>query len=162
MSELSNVKHKIGDTYRKAYSYFKPINKSSSFIKNGTLTPLEFVEAGDFLTHKFKTWKWQDADTNRTVSYLPKEKQYLITRNVPCKYRIKDLNNIIRDWDVVENDWLLPKYEEENSASDIDEYVPIITEKKEENVNKQINKKKTKNITKENKITPIITINTEK
>ncbi|GAB65633.1 autophagocytosis associated protein C-terminal domain containing protein, partial [Plasmodium cynomolgi strain B] len=74
MSEPINVKHKIGDTYRKVYSYFKPITNSSSFVKNGTLTPAEFVDAGDFL----KT---------------------------------------------VENDWLLPSYEEENNATDIDEYM---------------------------------------
>lgn len=35
MSEQLNVMHKIGDAYRKVYSYFKPITNSSSFIKNG-------------------------------------------------------------------------------------------------------------------------------
>ncbi|SBT70832.1 autophagy-related protein 3, putative [Plasmodium malariae] len=34
MSEPLNVKHKIGDTCRKVYSYFKPISNSSSFVKN--------------------------------------------------------------------------------------------------------------------------------
>ncbi|GAW80121.1 autophagy-related protein 3 [Plasmodium gonderi] len=123
MGEPINVKHKIGDTYRKVYSYFKPITNSSSFAKNGTLTPAEFVDAGDFLVYKFKTWEWQDADDNRTVPYLPEGKQYLISKNVPCKHRIKDLNYIMHDVKIVENDWLLPSYEEENKATDIDEYM---------------------------------------
>ncbi|SCO71811.1 autophagy-related protein 3, putative [Plasmodium vivax] len=123
MSEPINVKHKIGDTYRKVYSYFKPITNSSSFVKNGTLTPAEFVDAGDFLVHKFRTWEWQDVDTNRRVPHLPEGKQFLLTKNVACKQRIKDLSYIMRDVKTVENDWLLPSYEEENNATDIDEYM---------------------------------------
>ncbi|KAI4839298.1 autophagy-related protein 3 [Plasmodium brasilianum] len=123
MSEPLNVKHKIGDTCRKVYSYFKPISNSSSFVKNGTLTPEEFVDAGDFLVYKFKTWEWQEADINRTVPYLPEKKQFLITKNAPCKHRIKDLNYIIRDLEVVENEWLFPHYEEDNNATDIGDFV---------------------------------------
>ncbi|CDU16560.1 autophagy-related protein 3, putative [Plasmodium yoelii] len=120
-----NVMYKIGDTYRKAYSYFKPIANSSSFIKNGTLTPAEFVDAGDFLTHKFKTWEWREADENRAVPYLPEKKQFLISRNVPCKHRVKDLNNIFHNLDIIENEWIYPNFEDENNNSDIYEYINI-------------------------------------
>ncbi|SCQ16045.1 autophagy-related protein 3, putative [Plasmodium ovale] len=142
MSEPLNVKHTIGDKYRKVYSYFKPVANFSSFVKSGTLTPAEFVDAGDFLVYKFKTWEWQEADKNRTVSYLPEGKQFLITRNVPCKYRVKDLNYIAHDLEIVENDWLLPNYDEDNSATDVDECVcvpgvPINTVMKEENVSRK-------------------------
>ncbi|EWC76917.1 hypothetical protein C923_02424 [Plasmodium falciparum UGT5.1] len=57
MSDQINVKHKIGDTCRKLYSYFKTVNNTSTFIQNGTLTPSEFVDSGDFLVYKFKTWE---------------------------------------------------------------------------------------------------------
>ncbi|ETW42986.1 hypothetical protein PFNF135_02461 [Plasmodium falciparum NF135/5.C10] len=97
MSDQINVKHKIGDTCRKLYSYFKTVNNTSTFIQNGTLTPSEFVDSGDFLVYKFKTWEWQEADKDRVVPYLPENKQFLITKNVPCKQRIKDLNNIVHD-----------------------------------------------------------------
>ncbi|CRG96601.1 autophagy-related protein 3, putative [Plasmodium gallinaceum] len=122
MSDQLNVKHKIADTCRKIYSYFKPISNTSSFIKNGTLTPEEFVDAGDFLVHKFKTWEWQEADKDRNVSYLPEGKQFLITRNAPCKQRLKELNYITHDLKIVENEWLHPNYEEDNNAIDINEY----------------------------------------
>ncbi|CAD2086284.1 autophagy-related protein 3, putative [Plasmodium vinckei brucechwatti] len=123
MSEQSNVIYKIGDTYRKVYSYFKPITNSSTFTKHGTLTPAEFVDAGDFLTHKFKTWEWREADENRVVPYLPEKKQFLISRNVPCKHRIKDLNNILHNLDLIDNEWIYPNYEEENNNADIYEYI---------------------------------------
>ncbi|CRG99264.1 autophagy-related protein 3, putative [Plasmodium relictum] len=135
MSDQLNVKHKIADTYRKLYSYFKPISSTSSFIKNGTLTPTEFVDAGDFLVHKFKTWEWQEADIDRAVSYLPEGKQFLITRNVPCKQRLKDLNHIMNDLKIVENEWIHPSYEEDNNATDINEYlynVPLCASKSRE------------------------------
>ncbi|ETW30950.1 hypothetical protein PFFCH_01617 [Plasmodium falciparum FCH/4] len=119
MSDQINVKHKIGDTCRKLYSYFKTVNNTSTFIQNGTLTPSEFVDSGDFLVYKFKTWEWQEADKDRVVPYLPENKQFLITKNVPCKQRIKDLNNIVHDLKIVDNDWLLPSYEEDNNPTDI-------------------------------------------
>ncbi|EUT86419.1 hypothetical protein PFAG_02289 [Plasmodium falciparum Santa Lucia] len=122
MSDQINVKHKIGDTCRKLYSYFKTVNNTSTFIQNGTLTPSEFVDSGDFLVYKFKTWEWQEADKDRVVPYLPENKQFLITKNVPCKQRIKDLNNIVHDLKIVDNDWLLPSYEEDNNPTDIYEY----------------------------------------
>ncbi|KOB87561.1 hypothetical protein PFDG_03807, partial [Plasmodium falciparum Dd2] len=63
-------------------------------------------------------------DKDRVVPYLPENKQFLITKNVPCKQRIKDLNNIVHDLKIVDNDWLLPSYEEDNNPTDIYEYLP--------------------------------------
>ncbi|ETW36828.1 hypothetical protein PFTANZ_02411 [Plasmodium falciparum Tanzania (2000708)] len=117
MSDQINVKHKIGDTCRKLYSYFKTVNNTSTFIQNGTLTPSEFVDSGDFLVYKFKTWEWQEADKDRVVPYLPENKQFLITKNVPCKQRIKDLNNIVHD--------LIYNYEEEEEDDNCDEAIDI-------------------------------------
>lgn len=57
------------------------------------MTPNEFVIAGDHLIHTCPTWEWACGDECKTKSYLPKNKQYLITRNVPCVRRCRQVNN---------------------------------------------------------------------
>jgi len=47
----------------------------------------EFVIAGDNLVSKCPTWSWESGEPNKRKSYLPPEKQFLITRNVPCLRR---------------------------------------------------------------------------
>lgn len=59
----------------------------SAFKEKGVLTPDEFVQAGDNLVSKCPTWSWEMGDPNKRKPYLPAEKQYLITRNVPCLRR---------------------------------------------------------------------------
>jgi len=62
---------------------------TSEFIQRGVLTPEEFVIAGDLLTLKCPTWTWQ---TSKTLQKgLPKEKQFLLTRNVPSLMRLTQL-----------------------------------------------------------------------
>ncbi|TIB33418.1 hypothetical protein E3P86_02982 [Wallemia ichthyophaga] len=56
-----------------------------------TLTPDEFVAAGEFLTYKFPTWTWCSGDESKHRDYLPADKQYLITRNVPSLRRARDM-----------------------------------------------------------------------
>ena len=51
----------------------------------------EFVLAGDFLTYKFPTWVWSSGDQSKRRDYLPDDKQFLITRNVPSLRRAKDI-----------------------------------------------------------------------
>jgi len=60
------------------------------------VTPNEFVIAGDHLVHTCPTWEWACGDECKTKSYLPKNKQYLITRNVPCVRRCKQVNSLIQ------------------------------------------------------------------
>ncbi|GJJ06433.1 hypothetical protein Clacol_000625 [Clathrus columnatus] len=55
------------------------------------LEPEEFVAAGDFLTYKFPVWTWQKGDQAKARDYLPPEKQYLLTRGVPCLRRATSL-----------------------------------------------------------------------
>lgn len=59
---------------------FVPLLTESQFNSTGTLTPEEFVAAGDLLVLKCPSWSW--VSSNKT-SYLPSNKQYLITKNVP-------------------------------------------------------------------------------
>ncbi|KAL6926120.1 hypothetical protein ACO0SA_001661 [Hanseniaspora valbyensis] len=78
--------------------YITPVSNESQFIKNGTITPDEFVIAGNYLTDKFVTWSWNSNDSEvseknlKTRSFLPKEHQFLVTRKVVCYKRCDDLN----------------------------------------------------------------------
>eukprot|EP00913_Durusdinium_trenchii_P013725 g12887.t1 len=75
------AKHRLGDALRSTVNAFTSASGESKFLESGTLTPEEFVEAGDQLTFKFPTWRWEAGDANLRASYLPQEQQYLITRS---------------------------------------------------------------------------------
>jgi ubiquitin-like-conjugating enzyme ATG3 len=84
---MQNLIHTIIDPLR---DRFAPLNHTSNFRSTGQLTPEEFQAAGDFLVYKFPSWSWADAATpDRRVNYFPPGKQYLVTRGVPCKRRVK-------------------------------------------------------------------------
>ncbi|KAL6129095.1 hypothetical protein ACLB2K_072448 [Fragaria x ananassa] len=59
----------------------------SAFKEKGVLSVSEFVTAGDNLVSKCPTWSWESGEPSKRKPYLPSEKQYLITRNVPCLRR---------------------------------------------------------------------------
>ena len=64
---------------------------SSHFHSTGQITPEEFVLAGDFLVYKFPSWSWSDAShPSKRAAYLPADKQFLLTRGVPCHRRLDD------------------------------------------------------------------------
>ncbi|KAK0390643.1 hypothetical protein NLU13_0147 [Sarocladium strictum] len=70
---------------------YTPVTHTSTFRQTGQITPEEFLAAGDYLVYKFPTWSWGQADDpSKRVSYLPENKQYLVTRNVPCHRRLDD------------------------------------------------------------------------
>lgn len=84
---MQNLIHTLIDPLR---DRFAPLNHTSNFRSTGQLTPEEFLAAGDFLVYKFPSWSWADAATPaQRVSYFPAGKQYLVTRGVPCKRRVK-------------------------------------------------------------------------
>lgn len=84
---MQNLLHTFIDPLR---DRFAPLNHTSNFRASGQLTPEEFLAAGDFLVYKFPSWSWADAATPaQRVSYFPAGKQYLVTRGVPCKRRVK-------------------------------------------------------------------------
>ncbi|EIN11752.1 hypothetical protein PUNSTDRAFT_131907 [Punctularia strigosozonata HHB-11173 SS5] len=71
--------------------YLSPVLKESKFKEHGRITPEEFVAAGDFLTYKFPVWTWEKGDASKARDYLPADKQYLVTRGVPCLRRATSL-----------------------------------------------------------------------
>ena len=85
---MQNLIHTFIDPLR---DRFAPISHTSTFRQTGQITPEEFLAAGDFLVYKFPSWSWADAATpDKRVSYFPPGKQYLVTRGVPCRRRVKD------------------------------------------------------------------------
>ncbi|CAE6930965.1 ATG3 [Symbiodinium sp. KB8] len=107
MEQLSIAKHRLGDALRSTVNAFTVAGGESKFVESGTLTPEEFVQAGDQLTFKFPTWRWESGEASLRASYLPQDQQYLITRNVPCRDRVRALDSAL-DQAVTEDDWLLP------------------------------------------------------
>ncbi|KAG2732338.1 hypothetical protein G9P44_004755 [Scheffersomyces stipitis] len=67
--------------------YLTPINHNSNFSTTGEISPEEFVQAGDYLVYKFPTWQWSTCPKNLQKSFLPADKQFLITRHVPSYQR---------------------------------------------------------------------------
>lgn len=78
-----------------------PVLKNSTFKETGKITPDEFVSiffvfisikrinsslknikvaAGDHLVWSCPTWNWSTGDEGKIKNFLPKEKQFLVTR----------------------------------------------------------------------------------
>ena len=55
------------------------------------LTPEEFVAAGEHLVHHCPSWQWAAGDSSLRRDYLPADKQFLVTKNVPCYKRCGDM-----------------------------------------------------------------------
>jgi len=68
-----------------------PVLKTSKFRETGVLTPEEFVAAGDHLVSTCPTWSWNAGESDKIKSFLPEGKQFLITKQVPCHKRCKDI-----------------------------------------------------------------------
>ncbi|KAH8119055.1 autophagocytosis associated protein [Phellopilus nigrolimitatus] len=83
--------HSLQRNYWAVRDYLSPVLKESKFKEHGRITPEEFVAAGDFLTYKFGVWTWEKGDASKTRDYLPADRQYLITRGVPCLRRAASL-----------------------------------------------------------------------
>ncbi|KAG6835083.1 hypothetical protein H0H93_005019 [Arthromyces matolae] len=71
--------------------YLSPVLKESKFKEHGRITPDEFVAAGDFLVYKFPVWSWEKGEASKARDFLPADKQYLVTRGVPCLRRATSL-----------------------------------------------------------------------
>lgn len=78
----------LRSTFSSLREYLTPVSHTSNFQNTGQLTPEEFVKAGDYLVYKFPTWSWSAASSKaKTRDFLPADKQYLVTKHVPCYER---------------------------------------------------------------------------
>ncbi|KAJ9510187.1 hypothetical protein QJQ45_015660, partial [Haematococcus lacustris] len=64
--------------------------RNSQFEEKRVLTPEQFLAAGDYLVRACPTWLWEGGDAKKKRTYFPADKQYLVTRNVPCLRRAAD------------------------------------------------------------------------
>ncbi|CAD7080997.1 unnamed protein product [Hermetia illucens] len=107
------------------------ILKESKFRETGVLTPEEFVAAGDHLVHHCPTWQWATGDEAKIKSSLPKDKQFLITRNVPCYRRCKQMEYVGEET-VVEDDagdgsWVETHHYDNDGTTELEDKVCEIT-----------------------------------
>lgn len=84
---LKRVAWMLGRAFKAAAERLLPVRTTSALEERGVLTPEEYVAAGDLLVRACPTWKWEAGDPARRKSYLPTQKQFLRTRNVPCVRR---------------------------------------------------------------------------
>ena len=87
MSIVDSFKHKVHTAYKGVAESVMSTRTTSAFVEKGVVTPEEFVVAGDHLVAQCPTWSWQGGDPKHAKPYLPPDKQFLVTRNVPCLKR---------------------------------------------------------------------------
>ena len=82
---MESLKNNVYQGFTKVAAHFVAQPKESIFLEKGQLTAQEFLEAGDTLVQKCPTWEWASTDDPKKMrKELPPEKQFLITRKVPC------------------------------------------------------------------------------
>jgi ubiquitin-like-conjugating enzyme ATG3 len=131
MSNEKSAKTTMGYFWA-AREMLTPTLKKTAFLEKGVLTPEEFVRAGDELVYRCPTWSWEHpTNPNKIKSYLPPDKQFLITRNVPCRDRVAtleqtlDVSSCVADNDGEDEDWMvssLPTKQKQPTTSIEDEF----------------------------------------
>jgi len=80
-------KRSVYENYKKLFNTLHGVKTVSNFQQTGTLTPQEFVEAGDALVQKIPVWEWCGGEG---APHLPPEKKYLVLRGASCFERAPD------------------------------------------------------------------------
>ena len=142
----------IVGSLRRAREYWTPVRAKSAFLSKGVLTPDEFVKAGDELCYRCPTWSWESGDPARAKSFLPPDKQFLITRSVPSTSRVDSIEQsltltALNDDDGEDDDWMVSNVvktcgEDDDDALLEDEFDILDINEEGEVVVEQKNKKK--------------------
>lgn len=111
---MEGIGHKIGNMYRSVANAFKSVPIDSHFLEKGTLTPEEFLIAGDHLVHRCPTWNWSSSTSGNEQKHLPPDKQFLVTRGVPCRRRVKNIQDTEVTEKETEDGWVVTEVKEKN------------------------------------------------
>jgi len=135
---MSGVRGKLYELWADMSNTLTNPLSSTKFLEEGVLTPEEFVAAGDLLVLKCPSWSWQDSNSQQKG--LPKGKQYLITKNVPCQMRVSGLeaksSSVVNEQvelDDGEGGWLATHTNEIQQADEDIPEIPTNTKEEEEN-----------------------------
>ncbi|CAH1104170.1 unnamed protein product [Psylliodes chrysocephalus] len=129
---MQNVINSVKGTALAVGEYLTPVLKESKFRETGVLTPEEFTAAGDHLVHHCPTWQWASGDEAKSKPYLLKNKQFLITRNVPCSRRIeqmeysREMERIIVS-DDADNGWIDTHHYDKELSSSVENKISEMT-----------------------------------
>ncbi|XP_073125022.1 autophagy-related protein 3 [Henckelia pumila] len=125
------LSQKIHEAFKGTVERITSPRTVSAFKEKGVLTINEFILAGDNLVSKCPTWAWESGEPSKRKSYLPTDKQFLITRNVPC---LRRASSIEEEYEaaggevLLENDendgWLATHGKPKESMDDEDENLP--------------------------------------
>lgn len=79
--------------------YITPLidTSSNNFMETGQLSTEEFILTGDQLVYSCPTWRWMGTNNQSnitSVSYLPLDKQFLLTKNIPSYKRVENMSSI--------------------------------------------------------------------
>merc|ERR1711998_62209 len=117
------------ETYVDIYNSVTGPGTVDRFEEKGFVTPDQFVAAGDMLTAKCRTWTWEAGDPSKAFNYLPSDKQYLMTRRVPCLRRAREVEGFNADEVVVDGDdgeggWAMTVTDKKPGAEGAEEEIP--------------------------------------
>ncbi|KAK7263854.1 hypothetical protein RJT34_31451 [Clitoria ternatea] len=123
--------HRLHEVFKGTVEKITAHRTVSAFKEKGVLSVSEFVTAGDNLVAKCPTWSWESGEPGKRKPYLPPEKQFLITRNVPCLRRAVSVEEEYEAaggevlLDNEDNDgWLATHGKPKETNSDEDENLP--------------------------------------
>ncbi|CAI0404560.1 unnamed protein product [Linum tenue] len=107
------LKQKLHDAFKGTVERITSPRTVSAFKEKGVLSVSEFILAGDNLVSKCPTWSWESGEPSKRKPYLPADKQFLITRNVPCLRRAASIEE---DYIASGGEVLLDNDDDENDA----------------------------------------------
>ncbi|XP_038050402.1 ubiquitin-like-conjugating enzyme ATG3 isoform X1 [Patiria miniata] len=119
---MQSLVNSVKGTALNVAEFLTPVLKESKFRETGVITPEEFLCAGDHMVHHCPTWQWTAGDPSKSKPYLPKDKQYLVTKNVPCHKRCKQMeyqeeNEAIIDEEDGDGGWVDTHHYADQSAA---------------------------------------------